>query len=206
MRPGAAEPEVATPAEKDGATGLALLEDLAVAAQGGDADAAGTLWGALRPRLLRIGLALGVSPSDVADLVQDSILAAHRSLSKFDPAKGSVEAWLSTILVRRTRNLFRSERRRLGLVARLSSILPRPQVRAGLDAVEARITLQRLLTSLTESQREVVALYEIGELRAEETARLLRITAAGVRSIARDARIRLSEAAADPRPSQEERR
>jgi len=182
------------------------LSALAGEARRGDGGAADRLWDGVRPRLLRIGLALGVPAADVPDLVQDVLLAAHRGLRTFDPEKGSLEAWLGTILVHRARNLFRSGRRRRGFFARFPMLPARQATRGAIDAVEARLTLERLLTFLTEKQREVVALYEIGELSAEETGRLLDITAAGVRSIARDARIRLSEAAAGQRLSQEERR
>ena len=64
---------------------------------------------------------------------------------------------------------------------------------AGSRAVEARLTLRRLLDRLTRRQREVIALYEIDGLSAEEVAGILGISAAGVRSLARDARRRLSE-------------
>jgi DNA-directed RNA polymerase specialized sigma24 family protein len=64
-----------------------------------------------------------------------------------------------------------------------------------IERLEARLVLERLLSCLTDCQREVVALYEIGELSADEVARAVGCTPPGVRSIARDARIRLSEAA-----------
>jgi RNA polymerase sigma factor (sigma-70 family) len=64
---------------------------------------------------------------------------------------------------------------------------------AGSHAVEARLTLHRLLEQLTRRQREVVALYEIDGLSAEEVSRILEITAAGVRSLARDARRKLAK-------------
>jgi RNA polymerase sigma-70 factor (ECF subfamily) len=182
------------------------LTALALRARQGDAGAADRLWAALRPRLSRVALAIGIPPDDVPDLVQDALFAAHRRLESFDPGKGTIEAWLSTSLVRRARNSFRAERRRRRLAERFGVLIrwgarPRP-----MDAVEARLTLTRLLGALTEGQREVIALYEIGELTAEDTGRLLGITAGGVRSIARDARARLARAALEVRPPLEARR
>lgn len=149
------------------------------------------------PRLTRIALALGVPAQDVPDLVQDTLLAAHRARRSFDPARGGFETWTATILVRRARNLRRGERRRRALGAVLGTLgrgTP-PRGRPEIDRLEARLTLDRLVSCLSDSQREVVALYEIGELSAEEAARILGHTAAGVRSIARDARTRLADAA-----------
>lgn len=149
----------------------------------------------LRPRLLRLALALCTSPEDAEDAVQETLLAAHRNRSRFDPAAGSLETWTVAILVRRLRNRRRDWIRRV----RFLSVLGREPARRaepGADAVEARLTLARLLDALTSRQREVVAFYEIGEWSAEEAARVLGMTPSGVRSVARDARRRLSAAAA----------
>ena len=171
------------------------LTELAAAALGGDRRAADRLWEEAGLRLRRVGLALGARPEDVPDLVQDTLIAAHRHLRRFDPARGTFEAWAAAILVRRAKNLRRAEGRRLRLLDRFR-LLSRPAAPSRTsDEADARAVLDLLLRSLTESQREVVALYEIGELSAEETAGVLDITAGGVRSIARDARRRLAEAA-----------
>jgi RNA polymerase sigma factor (sigma-70 family) len=176
------------------------LGALAARAQAGDARAADRLWETMRPRLSRVALAIGIPPDDVPDLVQDALFAAHRRLKSFDPLKGTLEAWLSTSLVRRARNSSRAERRRRRLAERFGALLRWGARRRPTDAVEARLTLARLLGALTDGQREVIALYEIGELTAEDTGRLLGITAAGVRSTARDARVRLARAALASRP------
>jgi RNA polymerase sigma factor (sigma-70 family) len=147
---------------------------------------------ALRPKLIRIALALGIDPEDAKDLAQESLLAAHRNLQRFDPEKGSFEGWASVILLRRARNRQRSSQRRWKLQEAVRRFAPR-SVAPAAGAVEARLTLQRLLRELTPRQREVVALYEIGGLSAAEAGEHLDMTAAGVRSIARDARQRLTE-------------
>ena len=176
------------------------LSLLALRAARGESGAADRLWAAVRPRLSRIALAIGIPPDDVPDLVQDALFAAHRRLRSFDPQKGTIEGWLSASLVRRARNAFRAERRRRRMVERFGAFFERRARSRPMDAVEARLTLARLLGALTDGQREVIALYEIGELTAEDTGRLLGITAAGVRSTARDARVRLARAALASRP------
>lgn len=168
------------------------LDTLVTAARAGDARAAEQLYSEARPLLLRWALALGVDPDAAADLVQETLWAAHRGLRRFDPSRGALHGWLATILVRRLHNRRRARARRLRLLDafRRESRVAEPTTEA---AIEARLTLARLLESLTERQREVVALYEIAELDAAQTARILGLTAAGVRSIARDARRRLKE-------------
>ncbi len=164
------------------------------------ADSADRPLGDFTPRLTRIALALGVPAQDAADVVQDTLLAAHRARRSFDPGRGALETWLATILLHRTRNGRRTERRQRALRALLGTVLPsrEPRGTRDIDRVEARLTLERLLSCLSDSQREVVALYEIGELPADDVARALGHTPAGVRSIARDARNKLAGAARGP--------
>ena len=163
-------------------------------AREGDRETTDRLYAEVRPQLLRIALALGADPDAAADTVQESLWAAHRSLHRFDPGQASFLGWLGVIVVRRLRNRRRAAARRKRLLEALR-LAPRGGDDPGQRVVEARLMLRRLLRQLTDRQREVVALYEIGELGAEEVARMLDLTPAGVRSIARDARNRLSDAA-----------
>jgi RNA polymerase sigma-70 factor (ECF subfamily) len=173
----------------------AALEALAVAAQAGDAAAAERLCGEARTRLTRLALALGAPPDEAPDLVHEVLLAAWRNLGGFDPRRGTFVGWLVPGLRGRIHNRRRAGGRRERLLQALRALSPgRP--RPVQEAVEARLTLRRLLAALTDRQREVVALYELEGLSAAETAALLGLTEAGVRSIARDARRRLNEAAA----------
>jgi RNA polymerase sigma-70 factor (ECF subfamily) len=139
-----------------------------------------------------MALALGVDPDGAGDLVQETLWSAHKNLDRFDAARASFEGWLGTILVRRTRNRWRSVARGRRL-RKAFAASARTSTDPGSGAVEARLTLRRLLEPLTRRQREVVALYEIDGLSADEVAGILGISPAGVRSIARDARRRLAE-------------
>jgi RNA polymerase sigma-70 factor (ECF subfamily) len=180
------------------ASAVGDLLPLVRAALDGDRQVADRLYELVRPRLLRIALALGADPETAADTVQESLWAAHRSLSRFDPSRASFQGWLGVILTRRLRNQRRAAARRMRMLEALRVAAPRRSDR-GQPVAEARITLRRLLEELTDRQREVIALYEIGELSAAEVARALDLTPAGVRSIARDARRRLTAAALTPR-------
>ncbi|MCP3977761.1 MAG: RNA polymerase sigma factor [bacterium] len=194
MTPGSGRP-LAMPYEDEHAADAPLEPaDLVRAARGGDERAVERLYEAVRPRLLRIAVAMGVEPDAAADLVQESLWAAHRSLRSYDEGRLSFDSWLSVILVRRVRNSRRAAGRRMRFLDRWrtnTASVERPPQRAA----DARLTLERLLAELTERQREVIALYEIASYSAEEVAGVLELTPAGVRSLARDARRRLTEAA-----------
>ena len=174
--------------------GDGFLETLAETAHRGDRHALEQLLSAAEPRLTRMALAFGASPDDAPDLVQEVLLAAWRRFDDFDPRKGTFLAWIAGGLHGRVSNLRRGAGRRETFLGRFRDesdgefSLPH-------GAVEARITLARLVSALSSRQREVVALYELGGLSGKETASLLGIGEAAVRSIARDARGQLKAAA-----------
>lgn len=178
------------------------LADFVEEARNGNPEAADRLFGEIRPRLIRIALAMGIDPDAASDTVQDTLLAAHRDLDRFDHLKGSFEGWMSKALVNRVRNRRRSLGRKRRLLAAFRAAAARATA-GGQREVEARLTLKRLLTGLSHRQREVVALYEIGGLGSDEVARILDMTPAGVRSTARDARRRLEAAAENHELTQE---
>lgn len=173
--------------------GTATLEQLAVAARAGKPGAAEELCDRARRCLVTVARSLGVPSAEVPDLVQEVLLAAWRRLDRYDPARGSFIGWLTPGLRGRAYNLGRGELRRSRFLRRLR-VLPgaldreRPDPRSRL---EARLTLEVLLATLTRCQRAVLELYDLGGLSSGETARVLDIAPAGVRSIARDARRRL---------------
>jgi RNA polymerase sigma-70 factor (ECF subfamily) len=176
------------PETRDGREDTGLVE----AARRGDERAAERLYERARPRLLRAALALGVHPDDAADVVQETLWSAHRNLARFDAGQASFDGWLGVILVRRARNRWRGLVRRRRLLAALG-LSSGPAADPGPRATEARMTLRSLVGRLSPRQREVVALYEIAGFDAAEAGRILGISAAGVRSVARDARRRLAE-------------
>jgi RNA polymerase sigma-70 factor (ECF subfamily) len=138
---------------------------------------------------------MGVAPGDIPDLVQDTLVAAHLNLEKFDPARGSVQTWVTTILAHLRLNLLRRRARRVRCLEALVGETGRGQVRCGGIAGGASPSgrdLVDMLAGLSRRQRQVLTVYAIGGLSARETGRVLGLTAAGVRSIARDARNRLA--------------
>ena len=173
------------------------LDDTAIAARMDDRLAQDTLWIVARPHLERIALASGARIDDLPDLVQETMLAAHRYLHRFDPARGSFRAWVVTILFHVRNNLLRRRARRRRLLEALRQstrcgCAPPPGTGGGVAGTETSLELRTLLTALSDRQRTVLVLFWIGGLGAAEIGRVLGMTAAGARSIARDARIKLA--------------
>ena len=173
------------------------LDDTAIAARADDRLARNTLWVVARPHIERIALASGSRLDDLPDLVQETLLAAHRHLHRFDPARGSFRAWLVTILFHVRNNLLRRRARRRRLLEalrqapRCASTVPQ-ESDTPLSGAEISLELRILMTALSDRQRTVLVLFWIGGLGSAEIGRALGITAAGARSIARDARRKLA--------------
>ena len=169
------------------------LEALGEAARRGERGARDALWRRVRPSLERLALVCGVNRDDVPDVVQETMLFADSRLARFDAERGSFRSWLGSLLATRARNHLRAVSRRQRLARAFGISAGREVSRDGAEASDARLLLHRLAEHLSLRQREVLALYEIAGLSAEESARALGMTAAGVRSSARDARRKLAE-------------
>jgi RNA polymerase sigma-70 factor (ECF subfamily) len=171
------------------------LDDVARAAQAGDGDARNALCVILHPYLGRIAAGMGIVPRDIPDLVQDTLVAAHLNLDRFDPARASMQTWVTTILARLRLNLLRRRARRVrgleALIGAAGGTTARCRARGRAGPPNGR-ELVDMLGGLSRRQRQVLTVYAMGGLSARETGRVLGLTAAGVRSIARDARNRLA--------------
>jgi RNA polymerase sigma-70 factor (ECF subfamily) len=68
---------------------------VALGLRAGNADAWRTLYDAYAERVWRaVARRLGPSPADIADVVQETFLAAARSARTYDPERGPLWAWL----------------------------------------------------------------------------------------------------------------
>ncbi|HET6278187.1 MAG TPA: RNA polymerase sigma factor [Candidatus Polarisedimenticolia bacterium] len=171
------------------------LDDIARAAQAGDDEARNALCIIIHPHLERIAIGMGIVPRDVPDLVQEALVAAHLNLDRFDPARGSVRTWMTTILARLRLNQLRRRARRVRGLAALAGAAGDGAARhraGGWGGPPGGGDIAGMLAGLSRRQRQVLTVYAIGGLSARETGRVLGLTEAGVRSIARDARSRLA--------------
>lgn len=128
------------------------------------------------------GLALTIvrERADAEEVVGDAFGQVWRAAGQFDPARGSVAAWLTTITRTRALDLVRARGRRGraltraaqansdGLAAPLAAVGEAPD--RGAERQEARRLVQRSLGELPEGQRRVIELAYFGGLTQTEIA------------------------------------
>ncbi len=163
--------------------------------RGGDSGAWGELYDAFAERVWRsVARLVGPNSACVADIVQETFIAAARSARTFDEAKGSLWFWLSGIARRHLALHFRKEQRhdRQRLVsAALGS--PNGRLRQWLDgadaptpdALEASELAALVRTALTELPPEyesVLTAKYLDEVPVEQLAREERCSEAAIRS------------------------
>lgn len=149
----------------------------------GDERALGTLYD--RYGTLAYSLAAAIVPdaADAEEVVADAFSQIWRSAATFDASRGSVVAWISTIVRTRSLDLIRSQKRRArvldqaaamteeGASPGLSSGAPSPD--RGVEMSEAQLLVRRSLAELPPPQRLVLELAYFGGLSQSEIAERL---------------------------------
>jgi RNA polymerase sigma-70 factor (ECF subfamily) len=105
------------------------------------------------------------------DLLADTFEKAMRARRRFDPRKGSTKTWLYSIAL----NTLRDQVRRRAAAERAGEQLAEGAAEEGSDSADAvalRDELARALATLTDEEREVVALRYGADLTVPEIARL----------------------------------
>jgi RNA polymerase sigma factor (sigma-70 family) len=136
---------------------------------------------------------LGVQVAD--DIAAETFLMAFGQRDRFDPGRGSLQAWLfgiATNLVARHR---RAEARHYAALARA---VPEPaagshesRVVASVLAAGSRMQLARALAGLSPGERDALLLVALGQLSHREVAQALGISAGTVGSRLSRARAKL---------------
>lgn len=145
----------------------------------GDADGFRLL---LTPHLgaLRRFAASLVRPDDVDDLVQDTVARAWTKRGQFDPARGSLVAWVMAIMADRARGHWR--------LARAALQLHEPdRVTSGPDD-GAALDLRRAINALPNRQRATVIFFYYIDLPVSEIAVRMKCSPGTVKSALFDAR------------------
>lgn len=125
------------------------------------------------PYLWRVLRRLGVRPSDVEDVWQETFIVVHRKLDAFE-GRSQLRTWLSAIAVRVAsdyRN--RAHRRREQATEEVPDGGTAASQHDDLVEQERRALLDRLIGELKPEQREVIVLYEFAELPMQEVAEAL---------------------------------
>lgn len=163
--------------------------------RGGDPQAWSELYDAFAERVWRsVARLLGPDSASIADIVQETFIAAARSARTFDEAKGSLWVWLSGIARRHLALHFRKEQRqdrqRLVSAALASSNgRLRQWLEAGdspmPDALEADELAQLVRATLLELPSEyesVLTAKYLDDVSVEQLARDERCSEAAIRS------------------------
>jgi RNA polymerase sigma-70 factor (ECF subfamily) len=160
-------------------------DDLLALAHSGDVAAFSRLMEDLQPRLLGQALAFCGESHRAQDLVQETMIAAWKSLSRFD---GSCRfyTWLYVILLRQHRRSLGWFARRLPLAtleqqAAAERFEPAASAEPDAGAAEAEL-LRAMLTALPARHREVVRLHFYAEASEAEIAAALGIAPGTVKS------------------------
>jgi RNA polymerase sigma-70 factor (ECF subfamily) len=172
------------PAEDEGALAKAWAK--------GDARAAEQVVSQHGQAMLRAALALCPRPEDAEEVVQDALMRAFRSISRFDPERGRLRSWLVGITVNRARQVRRGLLRYANLIGRLGR--DRYSVECGAPVNGDLSLARRRLAVLSRREREAFVLVEIEGMTSIEAARAMGLADSTVRVLSARARHRLREA------------
>lgn len=164
----------------------ATPSDLEVVARlvAGDERALGTLYD--RHGAMAYGLASAMmhDPADAEEVVAEAFAQVWRTAAMFDAARGSVVAWVATIVRTRALDLLRSQKRRArvletaaamteeGASPALSTGAPSPD--RGVELSESQRLVREALDALPAAQRAVLELAYFGGMSQSEIAEELR--------------------------------
>ncbi|MEP7025139.1 MAG: ECF RNA polymerase sigma factor SigK [Actinomycetota bacterium] len=128
------------------------------------------------------------------EVMQEVLLEAWRTASRFDPAKGSAMSWLMTLAHRRAVDRVRSEQRATEREKRATvAEIDYDEVLEAVESALDRERVRRCLGTLTELQRESVTLAYYGGYSYSEVATLLGVPAGTVKTRMRDGLIRIRD-------------
>ena len=175
------------------ASGADLATLLASVARGDD-EAFAVLYDRVAAGVFGLVRRVVRDPAQSEEVTQEVLLDVWRSASRFNPHEGSARAWLTTLAHRRAVDRVRSaqastERELRVAVAETDYDAVSEEVETRLDAQRVR----RCLGTLTELQRESVALAYYGGYTYREVAALLGVAVGTVKTRMRDGLIRLRD-------------
>src|SRR5205823_2676795 len=135
-------------------------------------------------------------PAQSEEVAQEVLVEVWRGAARYDPAKGSVQAWVLTMAHRRAVDRVRAAQSSSDREARIA----RQEVDRAYDQVAEQVEIRleqeqvrRCLASLTELQRESVTLAYYGGYTHREVADLLDLPLGTVKTRLRDGLIRLRD-------------
>jgi len=160
----------------------------------GEASAFDLLYRQLAGPVYRTALSILRNPAQAEEVAQEVLLEVWRTAGRFDPAKGTAQAWVLTMTRRRAIDRVRS------VVADAARDRPGSRIQASWDqvseAVQDILDRERLsysLGQLTAAQRQVIMLAFYGGHTYTEVATILGIAVGTVKSRIRAGLTRMRE-------------
>jgi RNA polymerase sigma-70 factor (ECF subfamily) len=153
---------------------------LVALAASGDERALGELYDRYGGMAFSLACAIVGEHADAEEVVADAFAQVWRSASGFDPARGSVAAWLATIVRTRALDLVRSRKRRARVLEEAAvvtdegeTLVLAPTTEAAdrsAELTETSAIVRRSLAELPAPQRRVIELAYFGGLSQSEIA------------------------------------
>ena len=159
--------------------------DSALVAQAatGDERALGELYDRYGGMAFSLASAVVGEAADAEEVVADAFAQIWRSAAGFDPARGSVTAWVATIVRTRALDLVRSRKRRARVLEEAAvvtdegeTLVLAPSAQSpdrGAEVSETAAIVRRSLAELPPPQRRVIELAYFGGLSQSEIAEQL---------------------------------
>ena len=197
------KPSIAAPAFALNTKELALIRRV----QGGDVDAFYDLVRPYERAVFLAALGLVKNDADAEDVAQETVLKAYKNLSRFR-GDAKFSTWLIQIAINEAKMKLRKDRRHLydsmeeGQLGEDGDYIPRDFAdwreipSESLERKEVRDALNCALNSLGEKYRSVIILRDGQQLSIAETAQVLGISEANVKTRLSRARLQLREALA----------
>lgn len=135
-------------------------------------------------------------PAQSEEVVQEVLVELWRTASRYEPAKGSAMAWIATLAHRRAVDRVRSEQAasdRRAKLAHREQVIAYDEVAENVEARLDRERVRRCLSTLTDLQRQSVALAYYEGYTYREVAELLTVPLGTVKTRMRDGMIRLRD-------------
>jgi len=161
----------------------ALDSALVTRAAGGDERALGELYDRFGGMAFSLACAIVGDHADAEEVVADAFAQIWRSAAGFDPGRGSVTAWIATIVRTRALDLVRARKRRARVLADAAVVTDEGETLVipptlespdrGAELTETRALVQRSLAELPAPQRRVIELAYFGGLSQSEIAEQL---------------------------------
>jgi RNA polymerase sigma-70 factor, ECF subfamily len=162
----------------------------------GDERAFERLYDVLAPRVYGLVRQVVRDPAQAKEVVQEAFVEVWRTAARFDPARGSVTAWVGTIAHRRAVDRVRSEQAATDRIRRVAAQAGEPPYDEVFDETVAGLEHQqvrRCLRTLTALQRQAITLAYYRGSTYREAAELLGVGLPTIKTRMRDGLIRLRD-------------